>query len=303
MDLLSLSDAEIILAFWLKQNVSCSHIVPLQGGMIYNVFRLEFSAPPFSAVIKTDCESSSPGFEREINRLAYLKQHTRFPAPRPYCRAGPGECMPFSFILMESLPGFCMSAHCLSPADRCIFEEQLADILIDLHSHTRQTFGDIDLQPGYTEWQAIFVPKLFQLRQDLSTLLASDVLHTIDQVLSSASSVFSSQGIPTLVHGDIWSGNIMLVEKDGKTWISGIVDAPAVQFADPEYEMAYLEVFTTVSTPFFNTYTSVFPLRPGYELRKLYYWLHTWMLHVWLFNKPHYHKKTTETVCAILSAL
>jgi protein-ribulosamine 3-kinase len=58
-------------------------------------------------------------------------------------------------------------------------------------------------------------------------------------------------------------------------------------FAEVEYELAYLCVFSTADKTFFDRYTQKFPLRPGFDQRCLIYWLNTMMLHVWHFGNAY----------------
>jgi fructosamine-3-kinase len=286
--------ADTVLSHWCGHKTNCTAIEKLHGGMCYTVLRLKFSQFPFSAVIKLDAESEDAGFARERIRLEYVLNHTSFPCPEPYCEAGPG-IIPFSFLLLQDLPGTVLSSVSLNPQEQHRFEIRLAEILIDLHGHTSEYFGEIDSIGKEKHWKNIFLPRLYELRQDMSSRLGGDVMHTIDSVLTHADRIMSDQGIPTLVHGDIWDGNIIVEQKNDGWHLSGIVDLPALQFADHEYELAYLDTFDTVHDTFYTAYTRVYPLRPDYEIRKLYYQLHTWMLHVWLFDEERYYQRTEET--------
>jgi len=63
-----------------------------------------------------------------------------------------------------------------------------------------------------------------------------------------------------------------------------------------------LEVFGTVTGAFFERYASVRPLREGYPVRRLYYWLNTLLLHVWLFGDAHYVGRTERLTEACAAA-
>ncbi len=83
--------------------------------------------------------------------------------------------------------------------------------------------------------------------------------------------------------------------------VSGLVD-PALHFADEEYELAYLECFQTVGEPFFRAYRNVAPERDGYEVRRLYYWLNTLLLHVHVFGDAAYVRQTGRILDALRKA-
>jgi fructosamine-3-kinase len=94
------------------------------------------------------------------------------------------------------------------------------------------------------------------------------------------------------------------VDKAADGWhLSGIVDWPAMQYADAEYELAYLQWSEAAETAFFETYHAARLPRVGYELRRLFYWLHTHMLHVWLECHESERQKVVETAAELVKAL
>ena len=79
--------------------------------------------------------------------------------------------------------------------------------------------------------------------------------------------------------------------RDGDWRLSGLLDPVGLQYADVEKELAYLQAFDTAGQVFFDAYTARQPLRPGFEFRKLFYWLDTFMLHVWLGFGPRFEER------------
>ena len=87
-----------------------------------------------------------------------------------------------------------------------------------------------------------------------------------------------------------------MVEQRSDRWhLSGLLDPVGLQYADVELELAYLEAFDTVGEAFFGTYTAARPLRQGYDYRRLFYWLHTYMVHVWLGFRGDFQ----DRICAV----
>jgi fructosamine-3-kinase len=74
----------------------------------------------------------------------------------------------------------------------------------------------------------------------------------------------------------------MVHERSDGWHLSGLLDPVGLRYAEVEKELAYMEAFDTVGQMFFDVYTSRCPLRPGYRFRRLFYWLDTYMLHLWL---------------------
>ena len=81
--------------------------------------------------------------------------------------------------------------------------------------------------------------------------------------------------------------NIMVDDTDcDRPIITAFLDVNA-RYAEVEYELAYLRVFSTADETFFTEYTKTCPLRPGFDDRCLIYWLNTMMLHVWMFGSGY----------------
>ena len=88
---------------------------------------------------------------------------------------------------------------------------------------------------------------------------------------------------PSLLHGDVWTTNVLA--RDGR--ITGFLD-PAVHYGHPEVELAFITLFRTFGAAFFDAYTALRPLRPGFfELRRDIYTLYPLLVHVRLFGASY----------------
>ena len=85
--------------------------------------------------------------------------------------------------------------------------------------------------------------------------------------------------MPSLLHGDIWSGNI-LFEKQGACLID-----PAIYYGDREMELAFILLFGTFGERFFESYSEVHPLSEDfYETKVPLYQLYPVLVHVALYG-------------------
>ena len=153
---------------------------------------------------------------------------------------------------------------------------------------------------GDGTWPDLFVPRLVDARAHpaVAERLTSDVLARVDEAIGLAGPALRDSGTPTLVDGDVWDGNLMVRREDGRWRLTGLLD-PDLQFADVEFELAYLEVFDVPHEAFFVAYADHQTLRPGYERRRLFYWLHTALVHVALFGDEsfcHFTSRTAERI-------
>lgn len=83
---------------------------------------------------------------------------------------------------------------------------------------------------------------------------------------------------PSLLHGDLWSGNA------GFTAEGPVVFDPAVYYGDREADLAMTELFGGFPREFYRGYEEVFPLPAGYETRKHLYNLYHLLNHLNLFG-------------------
>lgn len=271
--------------------------------MINTVLRLYFDQSPGSAVIKLNQPGIS--FSGEAHALEYLSAYTAFPSPKVYACDPDAALLPYSYLLLEDLKGVSLVDADITRQDLERLDQQLAEALLELHSHKRTTYGGIHDLPGSNRWLDVFLPRLQSVRSEkqVSVRLSPDVLKDVDNAIDRIESVFVEreahpEAKPVLVHGDIWAGNLIVKRFNDRWMLSGIVD-PALEYADVEYELAYLESFNNPRPIFFQHYTQKQPLQPGYELRRLFYWLNTYLIHVWLFGDRHYCELASETARAI----
>jgi fructosamine-3-kinase len=60
-------------------------------------------------------------------------------------------------------------------------------------------------------------------------------------------------------------------------------------------------VFDASRPALLAAYTARRPMRPGYEQRRRFYWLHTALVHVGLFGDPFFCEFTVRTAASILA--
>ena len=86
---------------------------------------------------------------------------------------------------------------------------------------------------------------------------------------------------PSLLHGDLWSGNVLFDEND--VWL---ID-PAIYCGDAEADLAMTELFGGFPAAFYQAYTAVKPLSEAYALKKITYNLYHQLNHYNLFGSGY----------------
>ena len=105
------------------------------------------------------------------------------------------------------------------------------------------------------------IPQLSILQ---SNVLDKETINTIKKKIKSE--LANHEPINSLVHGDLWSGNVG-VDENGK----GVIYDPASWWADNEVDIAMTKLFGGFGKEFYEEYHKIFPLKEGFEKRVIIY--------------------------------
>ena len=94
---------------------------------------------------------------------------------------------------------------------------------------------------------------------------------------------------PSLLHGDLWSGNASCLADD-----CPVVYDPAVHYGDAECDLAMAELFGGFSDDFFLAYAKARPLSPGWRQRRVFYQLYHLLNHANLFGGGYLNRVRAE---------
>ncbi len=257
----------------------------LDGGMIGTVHRVDLEDGR-TVVAKT---GETP-LTIEAEMLQYLDLHG---LTVPSVLSASDDLLVLSYVEGESR---------ITPA----VERDAADRLTTLHETTADQFGfPFDTLTGtvtqpnpWTEsWTQFYLTQRIQhvrehcfdagvLNHELDTQLAA-VLDRIDELLTEPSD-------PTLLHGDLWTENILT---DG-TRVRAFLD-PACYYGHPEIELAYIDWTDTFGEAFFERYDAVRGIEAGFfETRRYVYRLYPLLVHLLLFGSP-YEMELAETLARL----
>jgi fructosamine-3-kinase len=105
----------------------------------------------------------------------------------------------------------------------------------------------------------------------------------LNGVIDRMESILDGSGNPpSLIHGDLWSGNYF-VGQDG----APVVVDPAVYYGDREVEMAFTQLFGGFPAGFIEAYHDAYPLDTGYEYRRPLLQLYPMLVHLNHFGEAY----------------
>lgn len=268
------------------QNGETIHIrkaTPLSGGCINYAFRLETDGPDY--FLKYNHADRYPGmFEAEAKGLALLQNTKALRIPSPVF-TGIGDI--FSFILMEYLPQGNMGSG---------FWEDFGIGLAGLHRNTAASFGlDHHNYIGslyqsntqHVDWYTFFrqerLEPMVKMGVD-SGAIPRRVLASFDHMYKRLPDLIPEEK-PSLLHGDLWSGNFM-TERTG----SPILIDPAVYYGHRETDLAMTQLFGGFGPAFYEAYHREYPLEKGWKDRLDIHNLYSLLVHVNLFGGGYLHQ-------------
>lgn len=261
-----------------------SALRPLAGGCIGDVRRAEM--PDGAAVvIKLDpAPTPGAGLDVEGRMLAYLRDHSALPVPAPL-HAEPG------LLIMELID----TDAPLAPGVPSDPEVHAADLLASLHDITppdgRFGLGFNTLigglhqpNPPSDRWIPFFARHRLAFMTDEAARagrLPAGIAAGVERLGGRLDGLLDEPARPSLIHGDVWSGNVLRAAGGG---IAGFID-PAIYHAHAEIELAFITLFGTFGDRFFDRYAERRPIAPGFfEVRRDLYNLYPLLVHVRLFG-------------------
>ena len=163
--------------------------------------------------------------------------------------------------------------------------------LAEQHKQSNGEFGwvsdnYIGMTPQSNQWTSNWVD-FFREQRLLPMLerakvegLSGASASKVGDVIASLNEVLSHEVIPSLVHGDLWSGNLGFDRNASKP----LFYDPAPYYGDREVDIAMTELFGRQPDTFYHAYDEVWPLDSGYEDRRAIYNLYHALNHVVLFG-------------------
>ncbi len=136
---------------------------------------------------------------------------------------------------------------------------------------------------GYDSWIGFFREcRLEPQFQDAARYFDKEDRKRIGRLLDHMDEILVEPGYPSLLHGDLWAGNV-ITGKDGRAWL---ID-PAVYVGHAEADLAMTELFGGFPPLFYDAYKKAAPVQPGYERRRDVYNLYHLLNHLNMFGRMY----------------
>ena len=170
----------------------------------------------------------------------------------------------------------------------------LADHILDLHSINNDKYGfDFDAQIGglqqsnkyETSWVKFFGEKRLNMifeKINKSNPMPNVINKKIAKLLKELKNHIPDNPSINLLHGDLWSGNILF--HNGK--LAGLID-PGIYFGHNELEIAYLTWFKYIDQTFLDYYSNTIKIDKYFFKYEPIYQLYFSLLNVHLWSRKY----------------
>ncbi|MEC5399057.1 fructosamine kinase family protein [Uliginosibacterium sp. H1] len=259
-------------------------LTPVSGGDINTSLRV--TGEDHSYFLKLRPSAGSAMFTAEADGLAALAQ---CPAIRVPGVLAVGQVADQAALLLEWLD--------LRPLAGDDVARRAGAALAALHRHEGPHYGwprDNFIGPTpqanapHDSWALFFVQRRLQPQLALAASQGHGgrLQQLGERIAERANALFLDyRPRPSLLHGDLWSGNAGIV--DGPDGPRLALFDPAVHYGDREADLAMTELFGGFPLAFYAAYREAWPLDVDYERRKPLYNLYHVLNHLNLFGRGY----------------
>lgn len=261
----------------LSQNIL--KIKRLQGGDINEVFEIQTLSKRY--VLKLNNKSSYPQmFDKEARGLSILAQSGIF-TPQVVDVFDQED---HQFLLLAYIENEMHSAN---------FWKNFGHKLAMLHQSHHDVFGLAEdnyigslkqLNKYKDSWEAFFIENRIQPLVRMAfdnNLLDKKHIGQFD-AFSAAFDHLIPKEPPSLLHGDLWSGNLLCGLKQTPVFID-----PAIYYGHREMDIAMTKMFGGFDKIFLDFYDDIYPLEKGWEQRLRIHNLYPNLVHLILFGRSY----------------
>jgi len=248
----------------------------IAGGCINIATRVETEKGVF--FIKWNEGQPDGIFQAEAKGLELLRKTHTFQIPEVI---GWGKIIERSFLVLEYIDFGVPNKN---------YWETFGHQLAQLHLHTQSHFGlDFDNYIGslcqqnnyHSNWHTFYFEQRLRPQLGLAYfngLLDKSWLNRLDNLQKVTENIFPNEK-PSLLHGDLWSGNIITSPKGNPVLID-----PAIYYGNREVELAFIRWLGGVPEKAWDSYNEICPIIPNFNQRLFILQLYPILVHLNLFG-------------------
>jgi protein-ribulosamine 3-kinase len=261
--------------------ISSLDLLPVGGGSINDTYKVIINGSK-KYFLKLNSLVAFPGlFEKEKNGLEFLARQNYIRIPSVIFYETNDN---YQLLLLEWIEGSIRNES---------FWKKFGAQLAQLHTINNETFGFMEdnYMGSLTQentfannWVDFFIQYRLQPQINLARnqdRLDKNHVASFESLFKKLDSVFNTEN-PSLIHGDLWSGNFMCTDQS----LPVLID-PAVYFGHRNMDLAMTTLFGGFDKAFYDSYHYYYPLSPNYRKQWEVCNLYPLLIHLNLFGKSY----------------
>ncbi len=260
----------------------------ISGGDINEAYGLTLTGGK-CIFMKSNTKENLSFFDAEAEGLAAIARTKAIGTPHILGVGTNNDRAGYSFLLLEFISGKSRNRN---------YWEDFAGKLSDMHrastaglvSNGKYGFDSDNyigrrrqVNTGYDSWVSFFRDcRLEPQFKDAARYFDREDTKKITRFLDHIDEILVEPEYPSLLHGDLWSGNVITGNDGGACLID-----PAVYVGHAEADIAMTELFGGFPPAFYDAYKEAASLQPGYERRRDVYNLYHLLNHLNMFGRTY----------------
>ena len=275
-------------------SVAIAHTDRLNGGDINRAYALTLNTGD-KIFMKANAKNNASYFTAEATGLSAIADTHSIATPKILCTGtDDGEDVGYSFLLLSFITTGKKNKQYWESFAYELAQMHKSDCstLISENKNTANSFGFFmdnfigahkQINTPSANWCDFFRDfRLVPQFHDADSYFTTEDRAKITKLLDNLENFLVEPEAPSLLHGDLWNGNVMC-SPDGKA----VLIDPACYIGNREADLAMTQLFGGFPQVFYDAYNEFYPLQPDYTERLDLYNLYQLLNHLNLFGPTY----------------